>query len=226
MSTTHSELALKHLVFLGPPGSGKGTMAEMLAERGGLAHISTGDMLRAAVKRGTELGRKAKSYMDQGELVPDELIVAMVGERLDADDVREAGFILDGFPRNLNQGTRLDEALGRIGLTLDRVLLFEAPVETIVERLTGRRVCRSCGRIYHVRFIPPKIGGVCDECGGELYQRDDDREETIRNRLVVYERETAELVSYYGDKDLLTRLDASLPREQAFDRLLAVAARG
>ena len=226
MNAHQAELAFRRLVFLGPPGCGKGTMAEMLAERGGLVHISTGDMLRIAVKEGTELGRSAKSYMDKGELVPDDLIVAMVGQRLGADDVRSAGFILDGFPRNSNQGVRLDEALDRIGLRLDRVLLFEAPVETIVVRLTGRRVCRSCGRIYHVRFIPPKADGVCDACGGELYQRADDREDTIRNRLVVYDRETADLVAHYRDKDLLTRLDASLPRDEAFDRLLAVAVRG
>lgn len=226
MNEPRAGLALRRLVFLGPPGCGKGTMAEMLAERGGLVHISTGDMLRAAVKEGTDLGRKAKSYMDKGELVPDDLIVAMIGRRLDTGDVRAAGYILDGFPRNLNQGARLDETLDRIGLRLDRVLLFEAPVETIVERLTGRRVCRACGRIYHVRFIPPETDGVCDACGGELYQRADDREETIRNRLVVYDRETADLVAYYRDRDLLTPIDASLPREEAFDRLVKVAERG
>ena len=225
-STQRPALALKRLVLLGAPGSGKGTMAEMLATRGGLVHISTGDMLREAVKHGTSLGTQAKAYMERGELVPDDLIVAMVGERLAADDVKSSGYVLVGFPCNLNQGVKLESALQDTGLGLDRVLVFEAPDEVILERLTGRRVCRSCGRIYHVRFIPPRTEGRCDGCGGELYQRADDREETIRNRLVVYERETADLVRHFEGRHLVTRFDAALPRDQAFERLWDLVAEG
>ncbi len=220
------EAVWKRLVFLGAPGSGKGTMAELLSAKAGLVHISTGDMLRENVKEGTELGLKAKGYMDAGELVPDEVMVAMVADRLSRDDVRGSGFILDGFPRTMVQGESLDRTLDEAGMALDRVLLFDAPDETILERLTGRRVCRKCGRVYHIRFIPPKKEGVCDVCGGELYQRPDDREETIRNRLEVYRRQTADLIGYYEKKGLLTKLDASLPRDEAFAKLWEVVRRG
>jgi len=190
------------IVLLGAPGSGKGTQAERIAPAFGLPHISTGDILRGSVKAGTELGRTAKRFMDSGELVPDEVVIGIIRERLGEPDTA-AGFMLDGFPRTLEQATALDEMLAGAGRALRFVLLIDVPEEELVQRLAGRRACRSCGRGYNVVFDPPKVEGVCDTCGGELFQRDDDNEDTVRNRLTVYRRQTEPLVGYYRGKGIL-----------------------
>ena len=191
-----------NLVLLGAPGSGKGTQAERIAPAFGLPHISTGDILRAAVKAGTELGATAKRFMDSGELVPDDVVIGIIRERLAEPDAAR-GFMLDGFPRTLEQAVALDGMLEDAGRSLTTVLLIDVPEEELVQRLAGRRACRSCGRGYNVVFDPPKVEGVCDACGGELFQRDDDNEATVRNRLSVYRRQTEPLVDYYRGKGIL-----------------------
>ncbi len=195
------------VIFLGPPGAGKGTQAAKIREKYEVAHISTGDILRANVKEGTELGRKASEYMNAGKLVPDEVIIGMMKERLQERDCTK-GFILDGFPRTVPQAEALDRLLADLGLDLDATILFNVDDEIVVERLSGRRMCRKCGAIYHVTFHPTRVEGVCDVCGGEIYQRDDDREEVIRNRLAVYHDQTAPLIDYYRGKKLLRDVDA------------------
>jgi adenylate kinase len=194
------------LILLGPPGAGKGTQAKMLTDRFSIPQISTGDILRAAVKEGTPMGVKAKSFMDAGGLVPDEVVVGIVRERLQKPDCAD-GFILDGFPRTVAQADALKETLRQLGKDLDAVISLDVDVEALVERLTGRRTCKDCGRGYHVKFDPPKVAGKCDACGGELFQRDDDREETIRKRLDVYHQQTAPLAAYYLADRLLTSVD-------------------
>jgi adenylate kinase len=189
-------------VLLGAPGAGKGTQAERIAERYGLPHVSTGDILRAAVARGSEMGRAAQRYMEAGELVPDEVVVGVVRERLDEPDTAD-GFLLDGFPRTIEQAERLDAMLAARGRALTHVILLDVPEDELVERLAGRRLCRECGRGYHVVFDPPQEPGVCDVCGGELYQRADDDEDTVRNRLAVYREQTEPLVGYYIDRGVL-----------------------
>lgn len=194
-----------NLVFLGPPGAGKGTQAERISEKYGIAHISTGDIFRENIKKGTELGRKAKEYMDRGELVPDEVVIAIVREALSGEECAR-GFLLDGFPRTVAQADALEKMLEEIGRPLDRVVNLSVPDQVVVERLTARRTCRNCGRNYHLMFNPPKVDGVCDACGGELYQRDDDREETVRARLEEYRRKTQPLIDYYREKGLLVEV--------------------
>ncbi|MCB9831896.1 MAG: adenylate kinase [Planctomycetes bacterium] len=208
------------LVFLGPPGAGKGTQAKLIAKQRSWAHISTGDMLRAAVKAGTPLGLQAKTIMDRGELIPDDLMCAVVADRLGAADCGQ-GFILDGFPRTRVQADRLDETLAKLKMTLDRCVYFHIDTEVLVARMTGRLTCRSCGANFHVTAIPPKVAGICDACGGELFQRDDDREETVRNRLQVYQRSTAELIDFYAGKGNLLRVDADGQVEEVAARLAA-----
>lgn len=208
----------KNLVFLGPPGAGKGTQAKRLAQELGLMHISTGDILREAVKKGTPLGKKAKEYMDKGELVPDDLIVALIEEVMPP----EGGVIFDGFPRTIAQAEALDEMLSKKGMGIDAVVLFDVPDEVVVERLSGRRVCPSCGAVYHIKFNPPKNDEVCDRCGTNLIQRDDDREEVVRNRLEVYRRQTEPLIEYYERKGILIRLDASKEIEEVYQELKKV----
>ena len=198
-----------NIVLLGAPGAGKGTQAQKLVEEFGVAHISTGDLLRAAVKAGTKLGVKAKEYMDAGQLVPDKLAVDLVKERLAADDAKK-GFILDGFPRNTAQAVTLDSALADMGLSLDAALLVDVKAEVIVERLSSRRTCRDCG------YTAPAGVDVCPSCGGEMYQRDDDRPETIQNRLNVYESQTAPLVEYYKGKGLLKVVDGDRPVDDVY----------
>lgn len=198
-----------NIVLLGAPGAGKGTQAQKLVEEFGVAHISTGDLLRAAVKAGTKLGVKAKEYMDAGQLVPDKLVVDLVKERLAADDAKK-GFILDGFPRNTAQAVTLDSALGDMGLSLDAALLVDVKAEVIVERLSSRRTCRDCG------YTAPAGVDVCPSCGGEMYQRDDDKPETIQNRLNVYESQTAPLVEYYKGKGLLKAVDGDRPVDDVY----------
>lgn len=195
-----------NLILLGPPGAGKGTQAKLLIEHFGIPQISTGDMLRAAVKAGTEMGLKAKACMDSGALVPDEVVIGIVRDRLEEADC-EKGFILDGFPRTVPQADALKSTLAELGKELQAVISLEVDIDALVERLTGRRTCRSCGQGFHLRFDPPVTAGVCDACGGELYQRDDDREETIRNRMKVYQEQTEPLVSYYQRDGLLAAID-------------------
>lgn len=206
------------LIFLGPPGVGKGTQAVKLSQKYGIPHISTGDALREAVARGTEIGLKAKSYMDRGSLVPDEVVIGIIRERLAQDDCKK-GFILDGFPRTVRQAEALDEILKDMGMKLDAVLNVEAPDEVIIERLSGRRTCKNCGRVYHVIYMPPKREGVCDVCGGELYQRDDDKPEAIARRLRVYKEQTAPLIEYYEGKGKLHRIDGSRDVDAVFRQI-------
>jgi len=194
------------LILLGPPGAGKGTQAKMLTEEFGIPQISTGDILRGAVQDGTPMGVKAKGFMDAGALVPDEVVIGIVSERLQKPDC-DPGFILDGFPRTVPQADALSVNLKELGKDLDAVISLEVDVEALVERLTGRRTCRECGRGYHVSFDPSKVESVCDACGGELFQRDDDQEKTIRKRLEVYDEQTSPLTEYYAAAGLLQGLD-------------------
>ena len=197
---------------MGPPGAGKGTQAEKLVELYQIPHISTGDMFRKAQKDGTELGLKAKEYMEQGQLVPDEVTVGIVRERLAEADCKD-GFLLDGFPRTVQQADALDGILKDLGMVLDRVINIEVDKAFLVDRLTGRRVCRTCGATFHVVNKAPKVEGVCDKCGGELYQRNDDKIETVSNRLDVYAAQTAPLIEYYQSKGVMSSIDGSKSME-------------
>ncbi|MDD4160104.1 MAG: adenylate kinase [Synergistaceae bacterium] len=196
------------IILIGAPGSGKGTQAESIREKYPIAHISTGDILRANVKADTELGRNAKEYMASGKLVPDELIVAMMESRLRESDCKD-GFLLDGFPRTKPQAEALDSILEKLGISLDAVIQLDVDDEIVVQRLTTRRVCKSCGEIYNTAFKPAKIEGICDKCGGEVIQRNDDKESVIRNRLAVFHEQTAPLIDYYRSKDILASVDAA-----------------
>jgi len=213
-----------NLILLGPPGAGKGTQAERLREDFGLAHISTGDMLRAQVAKGTELGKQAKAYMERGELVPDRVIIDMITERIGEDDAR-GGFLLDGFPRTEAQADALADALKRAERSLTAAILIDVPDDEVVRRLAGRRVCvKNPGHIYHVEFDPPKHEGICDQDGARLVQRDDDHEETIRRRLEVYHEQTAPLIDYYEQRGLLRRFDGQRPVDELGDRIRATLA--
>ena len=197
-----------HLIFLGPPGAGKGTIAAKIKEAYGIAHISTGDILRENVKQGTPLGKLAERYMQAGDLVPDDIIVEMVENRLQEPDCSE-GFILDGFPRTLPQAEALDRILEKLKTKVDAVILLEVDDETIVKRLSGRRVCPKCGAIYNVSFNPPKADSLCDHCGERVIQRNDDKEEVVRQRLAVYRERTAPLIDYYLRKEILKKVEAA-----------------
>jgi len=190
------------IVLLGAPGAGKGTQAKKLVEKFKLPQISTGDLLRAAVAVGTNLGKEAKSYMDKGELVPDSVVLGMVEERLKQDDCK-AGYILDGFPRNTSQAEALDKMLAHLNMPLTCALSVDVPFEDLMKRLTGRRTCKACGQMYNIYFNSSSKGNICDKCGGELFQRDDDKEETIKKRLEVYNAQTAPLFDYYSKKGIL-----------------------
>lgn len=203
------------LILLGPPGAGKGTQSVVLAKKYGIPHISTGDILREAVKGGLPLGIKAKSYMDKGELVPDELVTGIVVERLKKADTNN-GYILDGFPRTLKQAEELDAALKNADSTIDMVIYFATSSAVAIERLSGRRVCKSCGFNYHVKNIPPKVENTCDKCGSILFQRPDDNEETVRNRLKIYEEQTKPLIDYYVHKGILKRVSGDMGVDQLF----------
>ncbi len=215
---------MKAFILLGAPGSGKGTIAERIRDAAGLTHLATGDMLRAAVKNGEPLGREAEGYMKRGVLVPDELIIKIVDTRLEEGGAG-ASYLFDGFPRTLAQADMLDAALARRGARISGVFLLTAPKEVILDRLTGRRTCRQCGAVYHVKNIPPKKEGVCDLCGGELYQRADDKEETILRRLGVYENETAPLISRYEQKGLLVRVQSDRNADEVAGEMLRLIRR-
>lgn len=208
------------LMIMGPPGAGKGTQAERLVKDLNITHISTGDMFRAAIKEGTEMGKKAKEYMDQGQLVPDEVVVGMVRDRLSQPDCAQ-GFLLDGFPRTVAQADALSNTLEQMGIKLDGVINIEVPRERLMARLTGRRVCKGCGASYHVMFNLPKTDGVCDSCGGELYQRSDDNEETVSNRLDVYEAQTQPLIDYYQERGLLIGVNGDQNIDKVLEEILS-----
>jgi adenylate kinase len=211
------------LILLGPPGAGKGTQAARLTEDFGVPHIATGDMLRAAREAQTELGLAAQGYMDRGELVPDDLIIAMIVERLAEDDSRD-GFLLDGFPRTTQQADALAQQLEEHGRRLTAVLLIDVPDDVVVQRISGRRISPTTGRVYHVDFDPPKVEGRCDVDGSELVQRDDDRAETVRRRLEVYHAQTEPLISYYDVRALLCRFDGTLPPDEVHAHIRAALA--
>ncbi|MGZ6692712.1 MAG: adenylate kinase [Solirubrobacteraceae bacterium] len=215
-----STLSELNLILMGPPGAGKGTQAARLQDDFDIAYIATGDILREAVSEGTELGQKAKQYMDNGDLVPDEVIIGVIIERIEADDAQD-GFLLDGFPRSEGQAEALQEALGRLDRRLTAVLFIDVPEEEIVRRLSGRRVCQQAGHVYNIHTDPPKDDGVCDRDGSKLVQRDDDREETVRKRLGVYEKQTAQLVPYYEDEGLLKRFDGTRDPSEVHDHIRA-----
>jgi adenylate kinase len=212
-----------NLILFGPPGAGKGTQAERLRGDFPLAYIATGDMLRANVKEETELGLKAKAYMDAGDLVPDDLIVAMAAERLREDDAQD-GFILDGFPRTLDQAHALDEQLSQMGRRVTAALLIDVPDQEVIRRLSGRRVCVKAGHNYHIEFDPPKREGVCDQDGSRLIQRDDDKPEVIQNRLRVYQEKTKPLVDYYDQRGLMRRIDGTREPADVHGHIRAVIA--
>ena len=208
------------IVLVGPPGAGKGTQAQFIASHLAIPKISTGDIFRYNVSQGTPLGRQAKEYMDRGDLVPDEVTIAMVRDRLGEEDAQD-GFLLDGFPRNVPQAETLKKQLMDWDQRLTVVLELVVDEDEVVRRLSGRRTCRRCERVWHVMFDPPTREGICDACGGELFQRDDDREETVRHRLEVYKKQTAPLVSYYADEGILIGIDATGPVEEVTERALA-----
>lgn len=210
-----------HLILLGPPGAGKGTQAQLLQEREGIPQIATGDMLRRAIDQATPLGRIAKACIDQGTLVPDDVMIGIIEERLTQPDVQH-GFVLDGFPRTLPQAHALSRVLGEYALHLDAVVFFTIRDATILRRLTGRRVCRLAAHIYHVQYNPPAVEGICDIDGSPLYQRDDDREETVRRRLEVYHRETEPVVKFYRDRGIVETLDGEAELEETYRRLVDI----
>ena len=208
------------VILLGPPGAGKGTQAKLIQERFGVPHISTGDLLRDAIERRTDVGREAQRFMERGELVPDPLVVDMIAQRIRQPDC-QSGFLLDGFPRTVAQADALEQVLGGRQLRLDHVLSLNVPREELIRRLSGRRTCRGCGAPYHVVFDPPQRPGRCNHCQGELCQRDDDREDTIRARLDVYERQTAPLLDYYRSRGLLRAIDGVGGPEAVKTRVLS-----
>ena len=206
------------IVMLGGPGAGKGTQAKKIAEKYVIPHISTGDIFRANIKEGTELGLKAKTYMDKGALVPDELVVDLVADRLTWDDTKD-GFVLDGFPRTIPQAEALTKALQDMGTALDVAIDIEVPDQVIIDRMGGRRACVSCGATYHLVNIPPKTEGKCDKCGNDLILRDDDKPETVKKRLDVYHEQTQPLIDYYKGLELLKEVDGTLQMDQVFNAI-------
>jgi len=200
---------------MGPPGAGKGTQAEKLAAEFALPHISTGDIFRSAVKEGTGMGKKAKEYMDKGELVPDEIVIGIVKERLAKSDCSD-GALLDGFPRTVEQAQALDEVLGDLKLNISAAVSVDVQEEELINRLTGRRVCRSCGATYHIKFNPPKVRNICDHCSGELYQRSDDTIDTVKERLAIYRNQTMPIIEYYEQKNLFHSVDGARAIDDVF----------
>ena len=209
------------IVMLGAPGAGKGTQAQMMAEKFGLPHISTGDIFRANIKNGTELGKKAKAFMDAGKLVPDELTVEILLDRVKADDCAK-GYILDGFPRTIPQAEVLTKEQSAMGDAIDFALNIDVPDENIVNRMSGRRSCPSCGATYHIQYVPPKKEGICDECGNALILRDDDKPETVLNRLKVYHEQTQPLIDYYNAAGVLRTIDGTRDVDTVFNEICSI----
>ena len=210
----------KKLLIMGPPGAGKGTQAANIVSEYGLCHISTGDMFRSAIKNGTEMGKLAQSYIENGELVPDSVTVGIVKERLSQQDILEKGFLLDGFPRNLDQAHSLDTILEELGYNLDAVINVSVLDEILINRIIGRRICRQCGATYHIEFNKPNVEGVCNECGGELYIRKDDTRETAENRLNVYSSQTQPLLDFYAERGLLVEIDGDQAVSKVFSDIV------
>lgn len=209
------------IIMLGAPGAGKGTQAKMIADKYSIPHISTGDIFRANIKNGTELGKKAKTFMDQGLLVPDELVVDLVVDRFKQDDCKN-GYVLDGFPRTIPQAESLDAALSKIGDKVDYAINVEVPDENIVRRMSGRRACVSCGATYHIVHIPTKVEGICDRCGSELILRDDDKPETVTKRLAVYHDQTQPLIDYYTKENVLVEVDGTKDMKDVFSDIVKI----
>ena len=209
------------IIMLGAPGAGKGTQAKMIAEKFGIPHISTGDIFRANIKNGTELGKKAKEFMDKGQLVPDELTVEILLDRVANEDCKN-GYVLDGFPRTIPQADVLDKELTKLGDKVDFAINVDVPDENIVRRMSGRRACLKCGATYHIEHIPPKKEGICDTCGSELVQRDDDKPETVQNRLSVYHEQTQPLIDYYNKKNILKTVDGTKDMQEVFSDIVNI----
>lgn len=209
------------IIMLGAPGAGKGTQADVIADKYHIPHISTGDIFRANIKNGTELGKKAKAFMDKGELVPDELTVEILLDRVKNDDCKD-GYVLDGFPRTIPQAEVLDSELAKLGEKVDFAINVDVPDENIIERMSGRRSCPTCGAIYHVLYIKPEKEGLCDKCGATLVQRNDDKEDTVRNRLKVYHDQTAPLIAFYDNKGVLRNVDGTRDMEQVTKQIFEV----
>ena len=209
------------IIMLGAPGAGKGTQAKMIADKYGVPHISTGDIFRANIKNGTELGMEAKKYMDQGLLVPDELTVRILLDRVAQDDCKN-GYVLDGFPRTIPQAEVLDSELTKLGDHIDYAINVDVPDENIVKRMSGRRACLTCGATYHIEHVPPKKEGICDVCGSELVLRDDDKPETVKNRLNVYHEQSQPLIDFYTEKGVLKTVDGTVPMEEVFAAITAI----
>lgn len=209
------------IIMLGAPGAGKGTQAKQIADKYSIPHISTGDIFRANLKEGTELGKKAKEYMDQGLLVPDELTCDLVMDRISQEDCKN-GFVLDGFPRTIPQAEALDAALSKIGQKMDYAIDVDVPDDNIINRMSGRRACLNCGATYHIVSIPTKVEGVCDRCGNQVVLRDDDQPETVKKRLEVYHAQTQPLIDYYKKQDILKTVDGTQPMEQVFDAIVEI----
>ena len=215
------EITIMKIIMLGAPGAGKGTQAQRIAEKYGIPHISTGDIFRANIKNGTELGKKAKAFMDQGLLVPDELTVDLVMDRIKQDDC-ENGFVLDGFPRTIPQAEALTAALEKINEKMDYAIDVDVPDENIVNRMSGRRACLNCGATYHIVSIPTKVEGICDRCGQPVVLRDDDKPETVQKRLTVYHEQTQPLIDYYKKQSILKTVDGTQPMEKVFADIVAI----
>ena len=211
------------IIMLGAPGAGKGTQAKMIADRYNVPHISTGDIFRANIKNGTELGIEAKKYMDQGKLVPDELTVKILLDRVAQDDCKN-GYVLDGFPRTIPQAEVLDEALNKLGDKIDYAIDIDVPDENIINRMSGRRACVTCGSTYHMIHVPPKKEGICDRCGSELILRDDDKPETVKNRLKIYHDQTQPLIDFYTKKGILKSVDGTQDMNDVFAAVVAILA--
>lgn len=209
------------IIMLGAPGAGKGTQAKQIADKYSIPHISTGDIFRANIKNGTELGKKAKQYMDQGALVPDELTCDLVMDRIQQDDCKN-GFVLDGFPRTIPQAEALDAALGKINEKMDYAIDVDVPDENIVNRMSGRRACLNCGATYHLISIPPKVDGICDRCGSEIVLREDDKPETVQKRLKVYHEQTQPLIDYYKNQGILKSVDGTQPMDEVFKAIVTI----
>ena len=209
------------VIMLGAPGAGKGTQAKQIADKYNIPHISTGDIFRANIKNGTELGKKAKTYMDQGLLVPDELVVELVADRIQQDDCKD-GFVLDGFPRTIPQAEALDAALEKINEKMDYAIDVDVPDENIIKRMSGRRACLNCGATYHIVSIPTKVEGICDRCGSPVVLRDDDQPETVKKRLEVYHEQTQPLIDYYKKQDILRTVNGVQPMEEVFQSIVEI----